>query len=102
MNTAYNDRVGLNPRFIALQKSRSAFAVLLTIAMLLIYYAFTFAVAFFPSALATPIGEGMVTTIGFPIGILVILSAIVLTGLYVYRANTYYDRITSEILKESK
>ena len=50
--------------------------------------------------LAQPIGPG-VTTIGIPIALGVIIFTIVITGLYVRRANGEYDRLTAEILKEA-
>jgi cation/acetate symporter len=59
--------------------------------MLVIYYGFILVIAFAPKVFGTPISAGSVTTIGFPLGVAVILSAIVLTGIYVYRANTEFD-----------
>jgi len=37
-------------------------------------------------------------SLGFPLGLGVILSAIVLTGIYVLRANTEFDRLTREVV----
>ncbi|MNP85224.1 Inner membrane protein YjcH [compost metagenome] len=39
-------------------------------------------------------------TWGIPIGVGLILSAFVLTGVYVRRANGEFDRMNQEILKE--
>jgi uncharacterized membrane protein (DUF485 family) len=39
--------------------------------------------------------------LGIPIGLGVIVFTIVITGLYVRRANGEYDRLTAEILKEA-
>ena len=41
------------------------------------------------------------TTIGIPIGLFVIISAFVLTGIYVSKANTTFDDLNTEILKDS-
>ncbi|PJN95440.1 DUF485 domain-containing protein, partial [Amaricoccus sp. HAR-UPW-R2A-40] len=41
-----------------------------------------------------------VTTIGVPIGLFVIISAFVLTGIYVAKANTTFDQMNEEILRE--
>ena len=49
---------------------------------------------------AQPIGTG-VTTLGIPIALGVIIFTIVITGIYVSRANGEYDRLTAEILKEA-
>ncbi len=44
------------------------------------------------------LGEG-VTTIGMPIGLGVIVFTIVITGIYVRRANSEYDALTEQITR---
>ena len=68
--------------------------------MLVIYYGFVMIIAFNKQFLAQPLWEGATTTIGIPIGVGVILSAFVLTGIYVIRANSEFDRLTNEIKEE--
>jgi uncharacterized membrane protein (DUF485 family) len=70
--------------------------------MLVIYYGFIFLIAYDPGFLGTPISEGGVTTIGFPIGVGVILSAILLTAIYVYRANGEFDDLTRQLIEGTK
>jgi uncharacterized membrane protein (DUF485 family) len=41
-----------------------------------------------------------VTTWGLPIGLFVIVFTIVITGLYVRRANNEFDELTEQIKKE--
>ena len=41
------------------------------------------------------------TTVGIPIGMGVIVFTIVITGIYVRRANSEYDTLTKEILKDA-
>ena len=59
-------------------------------------------VAFGGEFLATPLVEGGVTTIGILVGIGVILIAIVLTAIYVWKANTTFDDLTRELLEETR
>jgi uncharacterized membrane protein (DUF485 family) len=94
-------RILSNPKFQELVTKRSAFAWTLSITMLAIYFGFILLVAFAKDFLGTPIGGG-VTTWGLPIGILTILSAFVLTGIYVHRANGEFDELNRQILEESK
>jgi uncharacterized membrane protein (DUF485 family) len=68
--------------------------------MLIIYFGFILLVAFGKGFLGTPMGSG-VTTIGIPIGVAVIVSAFLLTGIYVRRANTEFDALTEKIKKEA-
>jgi len=101
MNQDVFDRVKGNRRFQELVAKRTRFAWLLSAAMLVIYFGFIFVIAFAPKSLGTPIGSG-VTTIGIPLGLFVIVSAFVLTGIYVHRANTEFDAITREIVEDIK
>jgi len=57
-------------------------------------------IAFNKPFLAQPIGAG-VTTVGIPLGMGVIIFTIVITGIYVNRANSEYDALTKEILEDA-
>ena len=93
-------RIEANPKYQALKRKRGGFGWLLTVLMLLAYYGFIGLIAFDKAFLARPIGEG-VTTIGIPIAFGVIVFTILITGLYVRRANGEYDRLTAEILEDA-
>jgi uncharacterized membrane protein (DUF485 family) len=95
------DRVKHDPRFQELVAKRTRFAWTLSGAMLAIYFGFIFIIAFAPKSLGVPIGSG-VTTVGIPLGLFVIVSAFVLTGIYVQRANSEFDAITRQIVEEVK
>jgi len=45
--------------------------------------------------------SGGVTTLGMPVGVLIILSAFVLTGIYVARANRDYDTLIAAIKEDA-
>ncbi|WP_027996699.1 DUF485 domain-containing protein [Simplicispira psychrophila] len=89
-----------NPKYLELRSKRNRLGVTLTILMLVVYYGYIALIAFDKSFLAQPIGAG-VTTIGIPIGMGVIIFTIVITGIYVRRANGEFDALTKEILKEA-
>ena len=93
-------RIEANPKYHELKRKRSSFGWLLTILMLLVYYGYIGLIAFDKELLAKPLGAG-VTTLGIPIGIGVIVFTVLITGLYVRRANGEYDRLTAEILKDA-
>ena len=63
---------------------------------------FLFLVAFGGAFLATPLVAGGVTTIGIVVGVGVILIAIALTAIYVWKANTTFDDLTRELLEETR
>jgi uncharacterized membrane protein (DUF485 family) len=95
-------RVRRHPKFAELTEKRSRYAWSLSIVMLAIYYGFILVIAFTPQVLGIPIAPGAVTTIGIPVGILIILSAFVLTGLYVRRANTEFDALVQQVIEAAK
>jgi uncharacterized membrane protein (DUF485 family) len=82
-----------------LVRQRAKFAWTLSILMLVIYFGFILLVAFAKPLLATKIGGG-VTSLGIVIGLGVILSAFVLTGIYVQRANSRFDELTRNLNRE--
>ena len=93
-------KIEANPKYHELRRKRNAFGWTLTIVMMVVYYGYIALIAFNKPFLAQPIGDG-VTTMGIPIGMGVIIFTILITGIYVRRANGEYDRLTAEILKES-
>jgi uncharacterized membrane protein (DUF485 family) len=95
------ERIQNNPKFLALIQTKRIFSWTLSIIMLAIYCGFILVVGFKKEWFATPLGPDTVITWGIPVGVLVILSAFVLTGIYVRRANTEFDRLTREIVEEA-
>jgi uncharacterized membrane protein (DUF485 family) len=98
MDNDLTARIVKDPRYQQLKSRRSRFGWLLATAMLIVYYGFILLVAFNKPLLATRLGEG-VTTIGMPLGLGVIVFTIVITGIYVRRANSEYDDLTEQITR---
>ena len=93
-------KIQSHPKYLELRTKRNRLGIFLTALMLIVYYGYIALIAFDKKFLAQPIGTG-VTTLGIPIGMGVIIFTIVITGIYVRRANGEYDRLTAEILKEA-
>ncbi|MFZ6049183.1 DUF485 domain-containing protein [Pseudomonas sp. CR3202] len=102
MNDSTYKRIQENPRFQELVSKRERFAWILSAIMLGLYLAFILLIAFEPQVLGTRINAESPITWGIPIGVGLILSAFVLTGIYVRRANGEFDRMNQEILKEAQ
>ena len=100
MTDSVVEKVQRNPKYALLKHKRNRLGVTLTILMLIVYYGYIGLIAFDKSFLAQPIGEG-VTSLGIPIGLAVIVFTVVITGVYVWRANTEFDKLTKEILKDA-
>ena len=94
------DKILRDPKYQELQSKRNRLAVILTILMLVVYYGYIALIAFDKEFLAQPIGAG-VTTLGIPIGFGIIVFTVLITGIYVRRANGEFDALTKEILKDA-
>lgn len=88
-----------HPDFIRLTSGRTRLGWSLTLVMLAIYFGFILLLAFSPATLGTPLGAG-VMTVGIPVGVAVIFAAVLLTGIYVYRANRDLDPLNERVRKE--
>lgn len=94
------ERLRNNPKYHEMVSKRSRFGWMMAILMLVVYYAFIMTIAFAPQVLGQPISNTSVITVGIPIGLGVIVFAFLLTGIYVYQANTVFDRMNEELKKE--
>jgi len=102
MNKEQVEAIKNDPNFIKLVTTRSKFAWKLTIAMLVVYFSFILTIAFSPETLGTPLSSDTVTTVGIPVGIVIIFFAFILTGIYVRRANSEFDVLTEKIKEKAK
>lgn len=93
-------KIQSHPKYLELRTKRNRLGIFLTVLMLLAYYGYIALIAFDKKFLAQPIGAG-VTSLGIPIGMGVIIFTIVITGIYVRRANGEFDTLTKEILKDA-
>ena len=92
-------RVAADPRYQALLARRSRFTWILTGIMLAAFFGYILLIAFNKALLARSMGGGT-TSLGIPIGLGVILLAIVLTGIYVRRANSDFDPMVRSIRED--
>ncbi len=84
-------RIERNAQYQQLIKARNALGWSLTLLVFAAYYGFILIVAFDKSLFATPIAAGMTTTWGIPLGIGIILLTVLLTAIYVRKANNDFD-----------
>jgi uncharacterized membrane protein (DUF485 family) len=94
-------RVTANPKFLEFVAVRNRYSIIMTIVSAAAYYGFILLVAFQGPWLGTKMGAGMTTSIGVPIGVGVIVFTIVLTWIYVRRANGEFDTTNEALIKEA-
>jgi uncharacterized membrane protein (DUF485 family) len=91
-------RIASHPKYQELKAKRSSFGWWLSLAGMLAYYGFILLVAFDKPLLAQRIGGG-VMTVGMPLGVAVIVFTIIITWIYIRRANSEFDSLTEQIVK---
>jgi uncharacterized membrane protein (DUF485 family) len=94
------DKIQRNPKYLELRKKRNAFGWGLTLLMMVVYYGYIALIAFNKPFLAQPIGAGVIS-LGIPIGMGVIVFTVLITAIYVRRANSEFDDLTTDILKDA-
>ena len=89
-------RIENDPNYQKLVSERKSLGWTLAIITLIMYYGYIAIVAFIPSLIAAPLFCSI--TVGIVLGIAIILASILLTGIYVLRANSDYDDLTAAIV----
>ena len=92
-------RIKSSPTYRKLVSTRSKFGWTLAAMMLVVYYGYILLIAFNKELLSRKIGDGVMTW-GIPIGLFVIIFTVLITGIYVWRANSEFDDLTEDIRKE--
>ncbi len=101
MSSAMYERMRANPKFNELVARRGRFAWTLAVIVLTLFYGFVMIVAFNPTSLGQPVSEGSKWTVGVVGELCLFVFFWVLTALYVKRANTEFDALNQEIIKEA-
>lgn len=92
-------RLMQHPTFVQLERQRWRLGLTLTVVQLAIYFGFILLVAWSPDTLCQS-WSGGVMTMGIPLGIAVILSCFILSGIYVWFANGHFDDLNARLLQE--
>jgi uncharacterized membrane protein (DUF485 family) len=93
-------RIETDPNFVKLVAERKSFGWTLAIITLVLYYGYIAIVAFWPAVISAKVAGNI--TIGIIMGVALILLSILLTGIYVIRANGQYDDLTTAIVNAVK
>lgn len=91
-----------NPKFQALTRARASLGWTLAAIMWIVYFGFILLDAFDKDdgrLLAKKIGDGT-TSVAIIVGLVVLVSAFVLTAIYVAVANTKFDAMVRDIRQE--
>ena len=86
-----------DPDFKSLVSQKNTISWILTVLELVLYFGFIALIAFNKPFLAQKLNAATKTTVGIPIAVGTILGSWVLTGIYIYWANTKYDTMVKKL-----
>jgi uncharacterized membrane protein (DUF485 family) len=95
------ERIQKNPKFLQFVRMRNNYSIVLSILMMIVYFGYILLIAFDKQFLATKVATGSTMSVGIPMGIGVLVFTIIITAIYVRRANTEFDATKDEIVKEA-
>ncbi|MCM8565617.1 DUF485 domain-containing protein [Thauera linaloolentis] len=98
MSSQIYARIRRNPRFAELVSKRARVAWSMMGILSVLFYGFVLLVAFAPEFIATRLSEGSNLTWGILLGFLQFVVYIILTFIYVRRANGELDAINAEVV----
>ena len=101
MSSAMYERMRTNPKFQELVTRRGRFAWTLAIIVLTMFYGYILTIAFNPTALGRPVAEGSMLTIGVAVELFMFIFFWVLTAFYVRRANSEFDAMTQDLIRDA-
>lgn len=89
-----------HPAFKEMEAKKSKLGIAFTILTLVVYFSYIIMIGTNPALFGSPVAAGKVTTIGIYWGIFVILFSIIITAIYVYKANGEFDDLTKKMMDE--
>lgn len=98
MSSLLYARVRASTRFQHLVARRSRFTLNLFLIILVTFYGYMELVSFWPELIARRLTEGSNLTVGVAGGAFLFAFYCALSGLYVYRANGEFDRLTQTLI----
>jgi uncharacterized membrane protein (DUF485 family) len=101
MSNVSAERIQNNPAYRKLTQERDALAFILSACVLVLYFGFVLLVALAPDVITTPISSTSVIPVGLLFGVGVIVASIILTGVYVRQANSKFDPMIEEIMRDA-
>lgn len=101
MSSVMYERMRGNPKFQELVAKRGRFAWTLAAIVLTMFYGFVMVVAFAPESLGKPVAEGSMLTVGVAVELFMFIFFWILTAVYVRRANTEFDALSQEVVREA-
>lgn len=89
-----------NGEFQQMARQKARLGWIFSALTFVIYVGYIVLIGFSPATVGTPVAPRAATTWGIYIGVFVILISVVLTGIYVVRANGKYEDMTQKVIRD--
>ncbi|WP_394261337.1 DUF485 domain-containing protein [Moraxella boevrei] len=100
MNDNQLEQIKNHPSFKLMESKKSKLGLAFTVLTLVVYFSYIIMVGTNPALFGTPVMAGKVTTIGIYWGLFVIFFSIIITAIYVYKANGEFDDLTKKVMSD--
>ncbi|RPJ03986.1 MAG: DUF485 domain-containing protein [Deltaproteobacteria bacterium] len=102
MSSAMYERMRVNPKFQKLVQVRGNFQWTLSIIVLVMFYGYFMVIAFAPEFLGQKISADSMWPIGYTVELFLFVFFWLTTLYYVYRANTEFDAMSQDLIKDAQ
>lgn len=100
MSSPETEKCLAHPKFKQLTRARGRFSLMFSLIIMAVYSIYVLGMAFTPGFMSSPLQEGHSLTYGILIALLVIISGMVCSGIYIWWANKNFDVLKAELLKD--
>jgi uncharacterized membrane protein (DUF485 family) len=100
MNKSEMNRVLQHPDFQKMQQEKNRMSWFFSFLIFAVYVTYILYIGVSPDFFSRPLMAGSVITIGIYAGVFIILFSILLTGLYVIKANRKFDDTAQKVIDE--
>jgi cation/acetate symporter len=96
------ERMRVNPKFQKLVQVRGRFQWTLSAIVLILFYGYFMVIAFAPEFLGQKISADSMWPIGYTVELFLFIFFWLTTLYYVYRANTEFDAMSQDLIKDAQ
>ena len=100
MDKSTMNRVLSHPEFKKMEQEKNRMRWFFSFSVFVVYVAYIAYIGINPEFFSRTLFPGSVITIGIYAGLFIILFSVVLTGMYVRKANRKFDEVTKRVIQE--
>ncbi|MFW2177687.1 MULTISPECIES: DUF485 domain-containing protein [unclassified Moraxella] len=100
MDESQVQRIMNNPNFKQMAQKKGSIGMIFTVITLIVWFSYLLLVGMNPAMFAAPMFEGSMTTVGFYVGVGIMIFVVIITAIYVSKANGEFDNLTRKVIDD--